>query len=127
MVSEDRARKIARRIQEELAVQFLFHITDPRLAGVNVTDVRVDKELAYANVFVSCLEGSEREPEIMEGLVSASGFLRRQLANQIQLKSFPQLRFRWDPLPEHADHMEKLFQQISTDDKKTDTEEEKNE
>ena len=122
MVSQERSLKIARRIREELAVQLLFHVTDPRLHGVTVTQVRVDKELAFANIFVSCLEGSIREPEIMEGLNSAAGYLRRQLVNQIPLRSFPRLRFRWDPAPEHADHMDRLFQQIR-DENPTDEEE----
>jgi ribosome-binding factor A len=116
MVSEDRARRISQRIQEELAELFLFSVSDPRLDGVQLTDVRVDRELAYANVFVSALEGSERETEILEGLDSAAGFLRYQLSQRIQLRSFPMLRFHWDPMPEHGDRIDRLIASLHQED-----------
>lgn len=95
----------------------LKEINDPRLAQVFVTDVTVDRELAYANVYVSAVEGVARSKEILEGLESASGFLRRELAARIELRTFPRLRFHWDPTPENADHMERLFQQLKEEKK----------
>ena len=78
-------------------------INDPRLTGISITDVNVDRELTYADVFVSAVEGHERAAEVLQGLESASGFLRRQLSDRIELRSFPRLRFHWDPTPERAD------------------------
>ena len=92
----------------------LFEVTDPRLKGVFVTDVNVDRELAFATVYVSALEGKERRAEILEGFHSASGFLRSQLAARTELRTFPKLRFIWDETPEHADHIEKLIADIRT-------------
>ena len=109
MVSQGRANRIAQRIKEELSELLLFEVSDPRLNGVHITHVRVDRELAYANIFFSALEGSERREEILEGFSRASGFLRHQLAQRIQLRSFPQLRFSWDPTPEHADRIDQLI------------------
>ena len=48
-------------------------------------------------------------------LLEALRFLRRQLANRIQLRSFPQLRFNWDPIPENADRMDRLIDSLKTD------------
>lgn len=87
-------------------------ISDPRLQQIFVTDVKVDRELAFADVFVSAIEGSERSAEILAGLKSASGYLRRALAGRIELRTFPRLRFHWDPTPEKADHIEKLLAQL---------------
>ncbi len=112
MVSKMRTRRIADRIREELSTLLLMEVKDPRVAGVNITDVEVDRELAFANIYVSCLEGSTRAEEILEGLNHASGFLRTALARRIQLRVFPRLRFHWDPTPEQADHMEELFAQL---------------
>ena len=95
---------------------FLFEVTDPRLEGIFVTDVRVDRELSYANIFVSALEGVAREAEIMEGLESAKGFLRSQLAGLLQLRSFPNLRFHWDPTPENAERIDKLLDSLKKPD-----------
>ena len=87
-------------------------INDPRLQQIFVTDVRVDRGLAFADIYVSAVEGVERSEEILAGLESASGFMRRALAGRIELRTFPRLRFHWDPTPENADHIEKLLAQL---------------
>lgn len=95
----------------------LKEINDPRLFQIFVTDVNVDRELAYANIYVSAVEGATRSKEILEGLESASGFLRRELSARIELRTFPRLRFHWDPTPENAEHMEQLFKQLKEEKK----------
>jgi ribosome-binding factor A len=120
MPSGIRLRRIADRIQRELADMLIHEISDPRLQQIFITDVKVDKELAFADVYISAIEGVERAPEILVGLESASGFMRRTLAGRIELRTFPRLRFHWDPTPEHADHIEKLLASIR---QKGDTEE----
>ncbi len=87
-------------------------LSDPRLKLVNVTDVKVDKELAFADIFVSAVEGSTRSQEILDGLESASGYIRRTLAARIELRAFPKLRFHWDPTPENADRIEKVLAEL---------------
>jgi ribosome-binding factor A len=112
MVSEARAGRIARRIQEELSVLLLTEASDPRLGGAFVTDVNVDRELAFASVYLSAVERSE---EILAGMESASGFLRSALAKRIELRTFPRLRFYWDPTPENADRIDRLLASLSDD------------
>jgi len=124
MTSQGRANRVAQRIQEELSTLLIFEVSDPRLSGVFITHVKVDRELAFANIFVSALEGTERSEEILEGFRSASGFLRSQLARRIDLRSFPQLRFNWDPLPENADRIDKLIASLHKDDETDDSEDE---
>ena len=109
MVSKERLQRIADRIREELSEILLRETLDPRLRGVTITDVTVDRELDYANIYFSALEGSQRSQEILEGLNHAQGFLRHELALRIELRVFPRLRFHWDPTFERADHMERLF------------------
>ena len=96
-------------------------ISDPRLHQVYVTDVRVDRELAYADIYVSAVEGKPRSAEILAGMESASGYFRRNLAARVELRAFPRLRFHWDPTPEHAEHIEKLLAQIRQDTPGTET------
>jgi ribosome-binding factor A len=90
----------------------LRELSDPRLHMIYVTDVNVDRELSYADIFVSALEGSERSREVLAGLESASGFIRRELAGRVELRSFPHLRFHWDPTPENADRIERKLTDI---------------
>lgn len=112
MPSGVRLQRIADRIRQELSEMLVREINDPRLELIYVTDVKVDKELAYADVFVSAVEGRERSKEILSGLESASGFIRRTLANRVDLRVFPSLRFHWDPTPENADHVEKVLAEL---------------
>lgn len=116
MPSKLRLKRIADRIREELSNLLLIEASDPRLGGVSITDVKVDKELSYADVFVSAVEGSERAPEILDTLTHAGGFLRHQLADRIELRVFPRLRFHWDPTPENADRIERLIASLHQED-----------
>ena len=112
MPSPIRLKKIANRIKEDLSELLIYEVEDPRLSGVMVTDVNVDRELYYANIYVSALEGKVRSKEVLAGLESASGFLRSQLAQGIELRTFPRLRFYWDPTPENAARIEFLLKQL---------------
>ena len=109
MPSKLRLQRISERIREELSEMVVMEISDPRLAGISITDVTVDREFTFADIYVSAVEGHERAPEVLEGLAHASGFLRKTLADRIELRIFPRLRFHWDPTPEKADHIERLL------------------
>lgn len=113
MVSLSRAARIGKRMRELLSELLLFRVTDPRLQGVYVTDVNVDRELSVASVFVSALEGVAREKEVLAGLKHASGFLRSELARELDLRTFPRLRFVWDPTPERAERIEQIINQLN--------------
>lgn len=109
MAKPIRVQRIADRIREKLLELIVFQVSDPRLVGVTITDVTVDRELAYANIYVFAAEGSERRQDVLEGLRHAEGFLRHELIHTIDLRSFPQLRFKWDATSERAERIEELF------------------
>jgi len=120
LVSKTRTQRIADRIREDLSDIMLRLVSDPRLDGVNITDVTVDRELVYAEVYVSALEGSQRASEILDGLKHAQGFLRSELAKRVQLRVFPRLRFHWDPTTERAEHIERLLASLQEETPPTD-------
>ena len=109
MVSKTRIQKIEERIFEELSTILLMEVSDPRLETVSITKIKVDRELAFANIYVNSLEGSETADEVLAGLNHASGYLRSELAHRIQMRHTPRLRFFWDPSPEHADRIDQLI------------------
>ena len=115
MVSKMRASRIADRIREELSEMLIQEISDPRLAGISITDVTVDREIAYADVYVSALEGSQRADDVLAGLEHAQGFLRYSLSQKIDLRVFPRLRFHWDPTFEKAEKIERLIASLHQD------------
>jgi ribosome-binding factor A len=112
MVSKIRSQRIADGIFRELSTILIMEVSDPRIETASITDVYVDRELAYANIYVSSIKGSEAAPIILEGLNHARGYLRRELTRRIPLRSFPQLRFYWDPNPERADQIDKLLNSL---------------
>ncbi|MBK9007263.1 MAG: 30S ribosome-binding factor RbfA [Anaerolineae bacterium] len=112
MPSGIRIQRIADRIRQELADMLIREISDPRLQQIFITDVKVDRELAYADVYVSAIEGTTRSKDVLAGLESASGFLRRTLASRVELRAFPRLRFHWDVTPENADRIEKALAEL---------------
>lgn len=116
MVSKTRLQKINERFREELSEMLIKEISDPRLSGVSITDVRVDRELAYANIYVSAVEGNERSKEILDALNHAQGFLRRELAHRIELRTFPRLRFHWDPTLERAEKIDRIIALLHQED-----------
>ena len=125
MPSEVRLQRISDRIKRELSEMLIFELSDPRIKGIYITDVNIDRELAYANIYISALEGSERAKEALAGFNNASGYIRRHLAGRVELRSFPQLRFHWDPTPEQAAHIEGILAEIREDDAKREERDEK--
>ncbi len=116
MPSKLRLTRIGDRIKQEISEMLVMQqISDPRLFGVTITDVKVDRELAFASIYVSALEGSERSKEILEGFESANSYIRKLLASRIQIRSFPRLRFYWDPTPERADRIEQILASIKNE------------
>lgn len=115
MVSKVRAQRIGQRIRDELSEILITGSLDPRLRGVSITEVKIDRELEYASIYFSAVEGSERAPEILAGFKHAQGYLRSELAHRIELRSFPRLRFYWDPTFEKAEHIEKLFAMLKAE------------
>lgn len=113
MPSKLRLERIGDRIQQEISEMLVRQeLQDPRLIGVSITEVKVDRELAFASIYVSALEGSGRSKEILQGFESASSYIRKLLSMRIELRSFPRLRFFWDPTPERADRIEQILATI---------------
>ncbi|HTX90912.1 MAG TPA: 30S ribosome-binding factor RbfA [Anaerolineales bacterium] len=112
MPSSVRLQRIADRIRQDISEMLIREISDPRLHQIFITDAKVDRELAFADIYVSAVEGAARSSEILAGLEHASGFLRHELSARIELRTFPRLRFHWDPTPENADHIERLIAEL---------------
>ena len=112
MPSDIRMKRIQDQMKRVLTQILQNEVDDPRVANVYVTDVTVDRELDYANVYVSSLEGKSQADEILDGLSNASGFIRYTLSQEIELRVMPKLRFFWDETPEKADRIESLLAEI---------------
>ena len=112
MPSEIRMKRIQDQMKRVLTEILETKVNDPRVDGVYITDVTVDRELDYANVYISSLGGKEDAEEMLNGLRNAGGFIRYSLSQEIELRSMPQLRFFWDDTPERADRIEEILSEI---------------
>lgn len=112
MPSEIRLKRIQDQIKRVLTEILEGKVSDPRLESVYVTDVSVDRELDYANIYVSSLRGQSQAEEILDGLQNASGFIRYSLSQEVKIRVMPKLRFYWDETPERADRIESLLADI---------------
>jgi len=111
-MSKIRQERTADHIQIILSELFLHAVSDPRLAGVTITQVLLDRELLHANVYVNALGDETREAEVMAGLESAGGFLRREVAQRLELRAAPILRFHWDPRLRYVDEVNELLDRL---------------
>lgn len=104
----NRIGRINEEIQRELSV-LLRTVKDPRVRGVvSVTAVDTTPDLRYAKVFVSMLDKSDAG-EVMKGLKSASGYLRRELGAALSLRYTPELIFHKDDSIDKGAHILKLL------------------
>ncbi len=104
-----RQRRVAEQIRNILSETIQFRVDDPRLADVTVVDVKVDRELEYADVYIYALGGEGGRDQVMEGLQSAAGFLRRAVGEELQIRHVPELRFQWDRTLARAERIDDLL------------------
>ena len=97
-------------------------IKDPRVSSamVTITAAEVTPDLKFAKVYYSSL--SKEKKEIAMGLRSSAGFIRRQLAQRMNLRMTPELSFVPDHSIEHGAHIAKLLEGIELSDDKTEDE-----
>ena len=104
-MASNRIGRIHEEIQRELSDQFR-RLKDPRVSSGMVSITRVDTtgDLRYAKIYVSALDKS-KEKDILKGLKSASGFLRRELGHALQLRYTPELQFVADDSIQYGAHI----------------------
>ena len=113
-----RQKRVADRLQQELS-DLLQNMNDPRLQLVTITVVNIDRELEYANVFVSTVGDDARQREVLQALNHAKGYIRREVSRRVQLRRAPEIIFHWDPSPEKAEHIAALLDQLRQDETPT--------
>ena len=123
MKTNNRLSRINDEIMKELSQIIRGELKDPRIGAMtSVIRVETTQDLKYAKVFVSVL-GNEKEKEnVMKGLQNAGGFIRRLIAQRINLRYTPEFRFKLDESAEYAIHMDQLFSQIAKEKEERDAE-----
>ncbi len=104
-----RTDRVADQIQRELAMLIQLEVKDPRVGMVTITAVEVSKEFEYARIFFTVLGDETVREATIKGLTNAAGFLRRELAHRLKLRSTPELQFIYDQSIDNAAKMSELI------------------
>ncbi len=113
-----RQQKIDEEIKRELC-SILPTLKDPRLDGVllSVVSVLVTKDLKFAKIYVSVLSDDEKKAEVLKGLSSSSGFIRKEISSRTKLRYTPELHFVIDDSIEYGSHINKIINELNGEQK----------
>ena len=109
MASSTRIRRVEEVLQRTLSTLLLREVSDPRLTMTSISDIEVSRDLAHAKVYISVIGDSEKAKSAMHALEKASGYLRRLLGKQTELRIVPELHFHLDTTVERGRKMADLI------------------
>ncbi|PYT54166.1 MAG: 30S ribosome-binding factor RbfA [Acidobacteria bacterium] len=111
-----RHERVGEEIAHEINAMLTGELKDPRLEGsVVASEVRVQPDMKHARIFIS-VQGSEKErADAIKALEHASGFIRSELVERLQLRRVPELHFTLDLSQEHAERVEQLLKEMKKD------------
>lgn len=114
MKNNTRMIRINDEIMHEVAQIIRAELKDPRI-GVMTSVIKAEttNDLAYTKVFVSVFGDDEQKKEVMQGLKNASGFIRKQIAQRINLRCTPEFKFVLDDSLEYSAKIAKLINEVS--------------
>lgn len=120
-----RTDRVSDFLQKELAQLIQFELKDPRLGMVTIQDVRVSRDLGYADVFFTVLAFGAQTDELKEEankealsvLNNAAGFLRTKVGQALRARTTPELRFYIDNTLENGMKVSSLIEKAVREDK----------
>ena len=120
MADRGRDLRIADFIRDELASIVQREMRDPRVGMVSVNEVRVSRDLSYADVYVSSLDATtpEARSELLGVLNGAAGFFRSELAKRHRMRTTPKLRIHYDELMDEGPRIEALIDKAISEDER---------
>jgi len=107
-----RPDRVAQAIKEEVSLIIHDELKDPRLGFVTITGAEVTADLRQAKVYFSVLGKEEDYKKTREALDSSLGFIRRLVAQRIQLKFAPEIIFKEDRSSEYSVRIQEVLEEI---------------
>ncbi len=102
-------------IMREISMILQTEIKDSDIKFVTVTAVKTTSDLSYSKIYVTCLNDAKRN-ETMKALNNASGFIRKVLADRIEVRHIPKLEFVFDGSIEYGQRIEEKIKEIHKED-----------
>jgi ribosome-binding factor A len=102
-------------ISRETAEIIRSELKDPRVVSiVSVLKAEASNDLSHCRVFVSVLGGEQEREDTLRGLASAAGFIRKRLAERVNLRRTPEIKFVFDESMEHGFKIRKLIAEANS-------------
>ena len=103
--------------QEEISIIMLREVKDEDLKFVTITGVDTTSDLSYAKVYFTVLDETKKETTL-EALNGAASFIRSKLAERVEIRHTPELKFIYDTSIEYGNHIEEIIDSINKEENK---------
>ena len=107
----ERTDRIAEEIKKVISEMIQNELKDPRVKGlISITKVMLTKDLKFCKIYISVM-GADKE-EVLQGIKSGAGYMRKELGNRVQIRILPELQFVIDDSIEYGAHIDKVIRDI---------------
>jgi len=111
-----RHERVGEEIAHEINAMLAGELKDPRLEGmVVVSEVRLQPDMKHARVFINMQGSGKEQADALKALEHASGFIRRELIERLQLRRLPELHFTLDHSQEYTERIDQLLKEMKKD------------
>lgn len=107
-----RVNKVADEIKRFISTLILNEIKDPRVDMVSITDVILSKDLKNAKVYFSVLGDDKKVKRAIAGLISATGFIKREIGRNLKLRFVPDVKFYYDESLSYGVKMDSILNDL---------------
>ena len=104
-----RPRRVAEQIQREMAQLVQQEIKDPRIGLVTISAVKLSRDMSHATIYFTVLDDEHTIEDTQKVLEKATGFLRHELGQRMQLRITPALQFRYDESIAYGNQLTELI------------------
>ena len=111
-----KTERIASNLQKEISYIIATEVKDSDIKFVTITDCKVTNDLSYAKVYFTVLN-MDKKLETIKALNNASGFIRKELMDRVDIRYIPELQFVFDESIEYGKNIENIIEQIHEEDK----------
>ncbi len=115
MISFSRADRVSGLLQEVLSEILKKDIADPRLRMATITGVKMSADLKLASVYYTTSGDKKTINDAAQAFDRAHGYIKKKLAQQIELRYTPQLRFFYDESYDYGSRIEKLLKTVTSE------------
>ena len=111
MPTKIKIERLNHTFQQEISMILMREVKNKELKFVTITGVDTTNDLSFAKVYYTILDESKKEV-VSEALQKASPFIRTKLAEKVEIRHTPELKFIYDTSIAYGEHIEKIVEEI---------------